>query len=159
VGQRDDGALRGRSYCQGLWISGFQATSDPAVSGSAFDVSGVMSMGPFEQFALVEHRACTDEGDQVGDFGGQVNLDTAGGLFDIIVRELKADRYLTKVSTRFLRGIHLSKSDAFIWAKVKVRSRKGPFIESHQIVAAGAAVIWSPITRRIMYFVNSQLGF
>jgi hypothetical protein len=49
-----------------------------------------MSMGPFEQFALVEHRACTDEGDQVGDFGGQVNLDTAGGLFDITVRELKS---------------------------------------------------------------------
>jgi hypothetical protein len=90
VGWRDDGALRGRSYCQGLWISGFQATSDPAVSGSVFDVSGVMSMGSFEQFALVEHRACTDEGDQVGDFGGQVNLDTAGGLFDIIVRELKS---------------------------------------------------------------------
>ena len=32
-------------YRQDLWISEFQATSDPAVSGSAFDVSGVMSTG------------------------------------------------------------------------------------------------------------------
>ena len=35
----------GQRYRQDLWISEFQATSDPAVSGSAFDVSGVMSTG------------------------------------------------------------------------------------------------------------------
>jgi hypothetical protein len=35
---------RGR-YFQDLWMSEFQATSDPAVSVSAFDVSGVMSTG------------------------------------------------------------------------------------------------------------------
>jgi hypothetical protein len=32
-------------YCQDLWMRLFQATSDPVVCGSAFDVSGVMSTG------------------------------------------------------------------------------------------------------------------
>jgi hypothetical protein len=53
-------------YFQDLWISEFQATSDPVFEGSASDVSGVMSMGAFEQLAFVECRAGTYEGDQEG---------------------------------------------------------------------------------------------
>lgn len=45
----------GGRYCQFLWMSEFQATSDPVFAGSAAPVPNVD--GLFEKFALMEDRA------------------------------------------------------------------------------------------------------
>jgi hypothetical protein len=78
--------------------------------------------------------------------------DTAGGLFDIIVRELKSKSLINEGVYKIFTWNSLIENQTLLFGlRLRVRSRKGPFIESHPIVAAGAAVIWSPITRRIIY--------